>query len=297
MRDKGTTAVLLAVLVFIAIATSLLYIFPLSNTAHAAEVSANSASLSKFFSAYGFKNGTNLASFYNVQNGTNEIIMSCNYGIKPAYMSIPLLQEVENSTAYSEYSSFVYDIGLFTACGFNDNLSGCSVMGRNIYNLSTLVMNTTTVITLLSQTKTLMYATYAVAQNSTLRNSSFFYPVFNDTKIINATFANKSSVLKSLISLVPIPQYVFNYNDSTVVDPFYLDVPFRFHSLVFPFKQSCAGSVFNLVSNITEFSNPIYTSLYSALGSDLTNVCINSSNNRCTGQVMKEFNFSFYEQS
>lgn len=313
MKNNRITLALLATVVFMAALTVILYVYPFGGALYSVRsnnnsTAGNSIATAAFLNANGFQNGTNLASFYQVQNSTNEIILGCDFGIQPKYMNIPLLQQLENSTDYAEYISFVSGVGLLTACESNESLPGCSDIKQYLYNLSSNVINITAVETLFIQTKTLLSYAYTAVENSTLKNSSFFYPVFNDTAIMNATTINnsatnfttinKSAMLESMINLLPIPQYVLDYsNGSSIADPFYLDVPFRFHSLVFPFKQACNDNVFNLVSNVTTFGSAVYTPLYSDLGRNITNICINSSQNRCTTAVMKEFNFSFYEQA
>lgn len=291
--------ILIAVLVFMAALTILLYAFPLRiQKPSCCVIDQNALAESSFLQTYGFQNNTNLANFYQVQNKTNELVFDCNYGMEPVNTSMPAFQALENTSIYSVYSSFVHDVGLLTLCGYNSSLPGCSSVKQNLYNVSSKFMNATMVEQMFVSTRSIIYEVHSFVENSSFANSSFFYPVFNDTAIINSTADNKSAMLRSLIDLVPIPQYVFDYPNGTVeVDPLYLDVPFRYHSFVYPMKKACTpNTIFNLVSDISGFGSAAYDSIYSGLNASIFNICINSSMNNCAGTPSNKSGFSFYEQ-
>ena len=306
---SNTTILLAAVLVFAAAFTIILYLYPSINTALARNtnqpttptISANQAALLEFLGKYGFDSNTSLSAYYQAP-ANNEMIINCNYGVEPFYYNVPPLVALENFTAYELYTNVSTEVGEYTLCAVDPNLPYCSSIESSLYNFTMRFMNYSVAYGIYNSTASTLYKAYNSVESipEEYANSSFFAPLYYDISVLKSTNeSSKSSMISSLIKLEQIPEIVLNLPNGTVeTDPLYLPVPFQYEIFYYPYKVPCNSSltIFNLVSDVSNFATQTYSNIYSSIGADVTNICINDSSNSCTQSDIKTLNVSFYVQ-
>lgn len=307
--NRNTTALLAAVLIFAAVFTVIIYSYPTFNTITGSNtnqsvgrvVQANQAALLGFLGKYGFDSNTSLSAYYQVP-ANNEMIINCNYGVEPSYYNIPPLVALENFTAYKEYTNITTDVGKYTLCVIDPGLPGCTTITGVIYNFTMKFMNYSTAYSLYNSTASTLYRAYNSVKSipEAEANSTFFGPLYYDISVLNSTNESlQSSMVKSLIKLEQIPEYILDLKNGTVeTDPIYLPVPFQYEIYYYPLRATCNSSlvVFNLISSLSNFATQTYYNIYTGLGADVTNICINDSSNSCKQSELNTLNISFYAQ-
>ena len=306
MSDKYTI-LLLAILILVAISTTILYIYQFSVTKASSANNgqanntlnvANAAKSANFLNRYNFSNETLLAQYYKTSS-LNEMIVDCSYGVIPVAGNVPPVLIAQNETAYTDYKTFVSYVGSYTLCNIDGELPGCSSIKSELFDFIMKYANYTLVYGIYNETKGLTDAAYLALNKSNASAASFYAPLSYDFNRLNSANTSQTALANALIGLEPIPQYIFDLqNGSVLMSNFYVDVPFQYHTYAYPFKSACRNGlqIFNMIANVPNFKTQNYSFLYSGLNANVTNICINDSSNSCAESATKGLNISFYVQ-
>ncbi len=293
MTRKISKFTLLLFSVVILLSISVVFTYVDGNNSFSSLQSSNNALVGSFMSAYSIPNTTSIDQFYGNQVN-NTIVVNCNNELIPSFPELPY--GYLGTQKGNEYSTIIKDMGVVSICSFL-NSSKC---GAAEANLSAYIsgFNRTVLDLEFNQTKSEIDYLYHEVVVSNLTNLSAVKPIIYDEALFNTTdFSNASDIANAIVSMKSLEQNTADFKNGTVVsNDIYLYGPFQFRTVHLINATPCGSpnKVFNLITNSTEFVNPVYASLYSWLKANTTNICIYSGSNQCGSAVMKQLGASFY---
>ncbi len=292
-KINSLTIALFAVAVFLAVAVAFMYVNYSYKSGLLVQQDANRLAQSLFVGEYSIPNITSVNAFYGSQVN-NSIVFGCNYVIVPAFPQLP--SQYFGTPSGSEYASIVKDTGLLSMC----EVANISICARARDNLSVLIstLNASDIEEMYNQTAFEVYSLYSELLASNLSSLPSAAPVVYDARLVNSTkFGNETNMIGTILSLKELGQNTMLFGNGSVVSndvSFYGPFTFRTFHLLNATACDSPAHIFNIVTNESAFLNPVYASLYSGLGADVTNICSVTATNTCNSSEMEAINASFY---